>query len=99
MLPFKIGNWLINDEGIIWNGPSGKYTITKERLTESGPEGRERMYDWLVHLPEKVWLTREDVYALNTALIFAMEAYNIPFPENLSFIETFIEQEDVMRRK
>lgn len=100
MIPFKIGNWLIDKDGIKWDGtPKVDYRISKERITEAGPPNRDKMYDWLVHMPQKTWLTREDIYALNTALIYAMEAFGIAFPENLSFVETFIEQDNELNDK
>jgi hypothetical protein len=100
MIPFKIGNWLIDQEGIKWDGkPKTDYLIAKARLTEAGPQGRSKMYDWLVHMPEKTWLTRADIYALNTALIYAMEEFKIPFPKNLSFVETFEQQEKELKGK
>lgn len=96
MEPIKIGNWLIDQDGINWDGtPSLKYSISKSTLTDS----RGKAYDWLLHMPEKTWLTREDVYAFNTAFIFAMEAYGIPFTSDLSFVETFKEQEEIIKRK
>ena len=100
MIPFKIGNWLIDEDGIKWNGKSAvTYNIHKSRLAEAGPPGRENMYDWLVHMPEKTWLTREDIYSLNTALLYAMEYFKVDFPENLSFIETIIEKERQLSKK
>ena len=93
MIPFKIGNWIIDENGIKWDGtPKLDYRIPKERITEAGPSNRNRMYDWLVHMPHKTWLSREDIYTLNTALVYAMEAFGIAFPKNLSFVETFIAQ-------
>ena len=100
MIPFKIGNWLINEEGITWDGEQQiKYEIEKDRLTESGPQDRINVYDWLVHMPTKAWLSREDIYALNTALIYAMEHFKIKFPKDLSFVETFKIQEDQLKNK
>ena len=100
MLPFKIGNWLITEECICWDGiEKHTYEIARERINEAGPSSRNKMYDWLVHMPTKTWLKREDIYSLNTALIYAMEAYKIPFDSNLSFIETFIEQEKELKGK
>jgi len=100
MLPFKIGNWLITVDGISWDGvEKHTYEIARERINEPGPASREKIYDWLVHMPTKTWLKREDIYALNTALIYAMEVYKIPFDSNLSFIETFIEQEKELNDK
>lgn len=100
MIPFKIGNWLINDDGIQWDGiPKINYVISRDRIVEPGPQGRSNMFDWLVHMPEKTWMTREDSYSLNTAIIYAMEAFNISKPDNLSFVETIIEQEAILNRK
>ena len=98
MIPFTIENWLINHNGIKWVGtPPVDYEISRDRITECGPGERNNMYDWLVHMPTKSWLTKCDIYALNTALIYAMEAYGIPFPKELSFVETFKDQKNEMR--
>jgi hypothetical protein len=98
MLPFQIGNWLITEEGIEWVGQTKRdFLITKDRLAEFGSGDRRKMYDWLVHLPTKGWVTETDIYALNTALIFALEYFKIGFPSDLSFVETFIEQQNEMK--
>ena len=92
MVPFKIGNWLITEDGISWDGmPKVKYQISRDRILESGPPGRDKMYDWLVHLPTKSWTTEKDIYALNTAFIYAIEYYGLDF-NTCSFVETLIEQ-------
>ncbi len=57
------------------------------------------MYDWLVHLVEKTWLKREDIYALNTALVYALEYFGIGFIEGISFVKTFEEQNKELREK
>jgi len=94
MVPKKINNWLIDQTGIKWAGqPEIDYLIPKEELIKSGFGNRKNMYDWLVHMVEKTWLTRTDIYALNTALIYAIEEFKISFPEDLSFIATFNEQD------
>jgi len=89
----KIGNWEINDKGIqcIKHGLS-HILIDKNDLTESGFAERKNSYDWLLHLPSKADLTREDIYALNTAFIYAIEYFNLDFNSN-SFIETLTIQE------
>lgn len=95
MSEFLIGNWLVTDEGIEWLEDDREgYFIDKERLLES----RGDKYDWLVHMPQKTWLTREDIYALNTAYIYAMEKFGVPF-DRLSFVSTFHEQEQDLKRK
>src|SRR5581483_6285047 len=94
MIPYKIGNWLINADGIRWDGiPKVDYLITQQRLLELGPPPeRANMYDWLVHLPEKTWLTEADVYTLNTAFIYALAHFGLNFNTG-SFVETLIEQQ------
>lgn len=96
----KFGNWLITEEGINWDGPTGRpYLIPKDRLTESGSGDRSKMYDWLVHLVEKTWITENDVYALNTAFIFAVEHFGVGFSSNLSLVATLAEQQKEIKRK
>jgi hypothetical protein len=100
MIHLKIGNWLITEEGIEWNGtPKVEYLISKERMAEHGHSDRKNMYDFLVHLPEKAWIKKADVYTLNTALIYALEYFKIGFNTNLSFVETLNEQQKILQRK
>jgi hypothetical protein len=93
MVPFKIGNWEINQSGIEWKGETGReLIIDRDRITESGFGERENTYDWLIHLTEKSWLTRIDIYALNSAFIYAISVFELDLNSN-SFVKTFIEQE------
>lgn len=82
----QIGNWILNEEGIHHAGDPD-YIIPVERLEESCPGDRSNMYDWLVHMPTKTWVSTEDVYTLNTIFIFAMEHFGKDFTSN-SFVET-----------
>lgn len=97
----KIGNWLITEEGIKWDGtPKRNYPlIPKDRLIEVGTDERKTMYDWLVHMQGKDWITKEDLYALNTAFVFALEYFKIGFPSNISFVDTFKEQQKVIKEE
>lgn len=96
MIPIKIGNWLIDQDGIKWDGvPKHTYEISKDRITEE----RDDMFDWLIHMPQKTWLTREDIYALNTAFIYAIEKFDITVPPNMSFVETLIVQDNQLTNK
>lgn len=99
MTPFKIGNWLITEEGIKWDGqPNVEYLITKLRLIELGSGERSKMYDWLVHIPEKTWTTEADIYALNSAFIYAIDYFGLDFKTG-SFVSTLIEQQKKIRDK
>lgn len=99
MTPYKIGNWLINEDGITWDGiPKIDYEIPKERILQFGTQERKNMYDWLVHIPTKAWTTETDIYALNTAFVYALAQYGLNFSA-LSFIETLIEQQIELKYK
>jgi hypothetical protein len=96
----KIGSWTITADGIIWSGqPDVDYLIHKDRLDKAGTGERENTYDWLIHMVEKTWLTRKDIYALNTAFIFALEYFKVGFSKEISFVETFKEQEKELKKK
>lgn len=97
MLLQQIGKWLITEEGIEWTG-GNEYFIDKDRILEAGPQNRQKMYDWLVHMTEKSWLSVEDIYALNTAFIYAIEYFNLSF-DKLSFVETLKLQEQQLNYK
>jgi hypothetical protein len=99
MTPFKIGNWLITEEGITWEGtPKIDYVIPKERILELGPGDRKNMYDWLIHIPTKTWATEADIYALNSAFVYALTHYGLDLTTH-SFVETLIEQQKELKEK
>ncbi|HEY4198489.1 MAG TPA: hypothetical protein VGM63_23275 [Mucilaginibacter sp.] len=96
----KIGNWLITADGIEWDGKAYKgYYIDKDRLLQRGLEHKDT-YDWLLHMAHKNWLTETDIYALNTALVYAMEYFNAPnkWPK-LSFVKSINEQQKIIHYK
>lgn len=98
MIPFKIGNWLITDESIDWKGqPDNDYYIQIDRLLELD-FGDDKIFHWLTHMAEKTWLTREDIYALNTAFIYAIEYFKIKYDTG-SFIETLKYQQLILKDK
>lgn len=93
MKQMKIDNWLVTEEGIQWNGnPKIDYFISKERLDELGTNERSNMYDWLLHTASKTWITKADIYTLNTAFIYAIEYFGLDYNTG-SFIETLKEQQ------
>lgn len=95
MIPFKLGNWLIDEEGIR-HVDYKEYEISRSRILERGPADRRNMLDWLVHLPTKAWCTKEDIFALNSALLYGIEAYGLDIPEDISFMKTMIEQTRIL---
>ena len=103
MESIRIGNWLIEKKGISWVGKKGLpapfYVISVDDLTKTGFAERSNMYDWLIYFAENNWTTPEDVYALNTAIIYTMELNKIPFPKDMSFVDTFKLQQKMISFK
>jgi len=97
MIPFKIGNWLIDEKGIRHENHKD-YQIDLNRLLERGPSDRKNMFDWLVHLPTKAWCSKEDIFALNSAFLYAIETFELECPDDISFAKTMIEQSRIMNR-
>lgn len=89
-LPFKIGNWLIKEDGIYWDGNpdfKGDYDIPKTSILDE----RNGKFDWLLQMAGKGTLSDVDIHALNAAFAFALSWYNLEIPEKLSFIATIRE--------
>ena len=92
MIPFDIENWTITADGIIWTGqPQVDYLIPRARLLELGNAERTNMYDFLIHMCEKTWLTVADIYTLNSAFIYAVSAYGFTLNSDV-FVSSLIEQ-------
>jgi hypothetical protein len=93
MIPFQIGNWLITNNEIQWNGATtANYSIPKERLNEPCAGVRNHLYEWLLHTVTKEFVTIPDVYTFNTAFVYAQQAWGVGQGVNFSFADTFVEQ-------
>lgn len=95
----KFGNWLVDEDGITWKGKPMEYVIRKGRLHEAGPSDRSSCYDWLVHMAEKTWLTRDDIRYLNEAFLYAFNLYEIGFAADLSWEETMEKQKRILANR
>lgn len=96
---FKAGKCILTTEFIYFEHHD-EYTISVDRLWEARLDGENNKYDWLLHMPEKMWLTEEDIYALNTVFFYAIDL-SADKPENkkLSIVKTLEEQRKVLIEK
>lgn len=101
MVPFKIGNWNITEDAIQWDNQDygREYEIPKSRVCETGTGSRSNMDDWLIHISEKTWITVADAYALNAAILYALNVWGLSYPTNISYVDTIIELEDILNEK
>ena len=83
----QFGNWSIEADGILWNGPN-TLLIEKGILTEHGASPRDNVYDWLVHTAGKSFLNRGDLNDLNAAFLAALEIYGLEHNPKVSWDET-----------
>lgn len=94
----QFGHWVVTEDGVEWDETKpGTYFIDKSRLLELGPGG-QKTYEWLLHIPEKTWLNREDVLDLNKAFKFAAINYNVEIDEKI-YDETMDAQKEILAGK
>jgi len=95
------GQWVVTSEGIAWgNGSGPSYFVAKDRLWETRPGSDRQIWDWLVHMTEKTWLSDMDIYQLNTAFFFAQDYHAKSRPQGAaqaSNWKTLKAQQDELR--
>lgn len=97
MIHVVIGNWTIDNNGISWTGiPAikGGFIPLDDLLVRRG-----NAFNALLHLAEKADVTENDIYALNTAFYYAVGYFHLELPEQISFIETVIKQQEIINLK
>lgn len=96
----KIGNWSISKEGIEWDNETEKhsYFIDSDRLLELTERSGVNMYDWLVHMPTKTWVSRKDTLDLNEAFKYLAEQLEIEIDEKI-YNDTIEHQIGMIRDK
>ena len=75
----QFGNWLVTIDGIEWTGPGSNPESDSARIIPTNmllAKQSGNLYDWPLHIV-KATLTREDVYAFNTAFVFALQFHNL----------------------
>lgn len=96
----KIGNWIITSDLIEWDQESqrGWSQIPQNRLLELTEREGIRMYDWLIHMPSKTWLTVQDVKDLNLAFNKLALLNNLPVDRQI-LEDTLNYQENILATK
>lgn len=80
----KFGHWNVTSEGIKWDElKRGTYSISSARLLELTDRKGVAMYDWLVHVPPKTWLTVKDALDLNDAFRYLASELDMEIDENI----------------
>jgi hypothetical protein len=94
----QFGYWIVTEKGIEWNREKpGDYFIERSRLLELGP-AEEQLYEWLIHIPQKTWLNKQDVLDLNEAFCFAAEEFGYEIDETI-YRNTINEQKWIIEDK
>ena len=94
----KFGIWHVDiNFGLVGKVNDGyDYNIAKERLWET--QGDD-VSDWLIHLAEKTWITRENVDDLNNAFIYCLDFFKEFKPDNAVEIDiekSILEQKNIL---
>lgn len=97
---FRAGKWAViddatdaNNKGIKWVGKRGDYYIHVSQIAQTGPADRANMYDFCIQIAPKAMCLEADIYAFNTALLFALDYFNIGLNPQVSWKETLKEQQ------
>lgn len=98
----EFGVWKVTEYGI----EHSKYTypIAKERLWETTDRYDEELWDWLIHMVEKTWLSDDDLKDLVIAFAFAQDYFIDHKPphegDNVSMAQTlYIQQQMIENRR
>lgn len=96
----KIKNWqIVEGIGIVWVGNSSKLTIGIDQIISTGLDINRNPFDLVIHPCERSFITEDDIYALNTAVIYAIEFFNISMPKNTTFCNLIECQQQIIERK
>lgn len=94
------GNWIVTNELIEWDSSSkhGHYQIAQSRLLELTDRSGTSMYDWLIHVPPKTWLDKQDVLDLNDAFNHLAEISNLTIDSKI-LKDTLAHQANILLTK
>ena len=81
----KFGIWEINESGIIGRKENGNnYPIEKKTLWDTrNYNDKKLVWDWLIHIAGKAWMSIENINDFNIAFCFAQDYFKEFKPNNL----------------
>ena len=94
----KVGNWQIDieEQKIIWCG-GGNLSIGKDEIISNSPS--RQYFDMILHFCERSYISENDIFALNSALIYAIEIFNIPLPDGFNYKILIEAQKKIIKDK
>ena len=95
MKTIKFGNWAVTPE-VVTHQKEG-YEIPIDNFSKRVQD--KDFFDWLTHVPIKTWMTREDTYALNTALLYVLAKHNIQLTKTMYLTNALREQDETLKSK
>jgi hypothetical protein len=75
------GNWNVSEKGIQWKG-MGDFFIPGDQIImerPGAPGGGEPMYEWILRATDQEWLSHDDLYDLNFAIVYAAAKLGLNF--------------------
>lgn len=99
MKKIKFANWTVTPEAITWQQEEDGwyYEISIDNLTKRVQN--KDFFDWLIHVPIKTWMTREDTYALNSAFLYVLAEHNIQLTNNMFLTNVLQQQVEILKDK
>ncbi len=98
----KFGNWNVTESGIEWRGKSlHRFSIPADSLLQLVDDQSESdgMYQWIIRATAEDWLTDDDLYDLNFAMVYLAGVKNLPidyqlFDQTVGYQFDLLDEED-----
>ena len=76
----EFGKWNVSEKGIQWKGPN-EFFIPGDQIVMERPgvQGDTAMYEWVLRATDQEWLSHDDLYDLNFAIVYAAAKLGLNF--------------------
>lgn len=82
----KFGIWQVETDALVGKGHD--YIIDCHRFWETQVYDGHLVWDWLIHLVQKSWITGDRINDLNTAFFFCQDYFKKFKPNNIPYVST-----------